>query len=161
MMKRCIFVIALGLGLGLVSPVIHTWASCYEDCQNTCRDLSGHIRSDACVDTCSRQFCNKHERPYGAIAYGVDSMAIGWSYDYENKRDAERSALANCARHSDDCKLVLSLFNSCGAVAAGDNKRFAVGQAFKSEDAQSNAVGACSRLGGTNCKVQAWACAFK
>ncbi|HXP75651.1 MAG TPA: DUF4189 domain-containing protein [Stellaceae bacterium] len=161
MTSRWILAAALGVGLGLAAPIGPSWANCFEDCQDTCRDLSGHVTSDECVNTCSRQYCEKHERPYGAIAYGADSAAVGWSYDYETKRDAERRALTDCAKHGDDCKLVVSLFNSCGAVAAGDNKRFAVGQAPKSEDAQSSALAACTRHGGTKCEIQAWSCAFK
>ncbi len=152
---------ALGVGLGFMLAAPPARANCFEDCQNTCRGLNGLVTSDECVNTCSQQYCEKHEKPYGAIAYGIDSMAAGWSYDYDNKRDADRRALRGCAEHGDDCKIVLSLFNSCGAVATGDNKRFAVGQAPKSEDAQSSAIAACTRQGGTNCEVQAWACAFK
>ena len=55
----------------------------------------------------------------------------------------------------------MSLFNSCGAVAAGDNKRFAVAQASKGEQAQANAIAACTKQGGANCEVQAWSCAFQ
>src|SRR5579872_882760 len=161
MKSRWIFTAALGACLSLVVPGAPARASCFEDCQNTCRGLNGLVTSDECVNTCSRQYCEKREKPYGAIAYGSDSMAAGWSYDYENKRDADRRAPAACAQHGDDCKLVVSIFNSCGAVAAGDNKRFAVGQAPKSEDAQSSAIAACTRQGGSNCEVQAWACAFR
>ncbi len=160
MTPRWILASALGLVFGLDMPAAPARANCFESCQRSCTDLSGHI-SDGCVDTCNRFTCDKAVRPYGAIAYGAQSTAAGWSYDYGTKGDADRRALSDCEKRGNDCKIVVSFSDSCAAVAAGDNKRFAVGQATKSEEARASALAACTREGGTKCEVQAWSCAFK
>ena len=130
---------------------------CIDSCFNGVGDAPGHTAlRDLCV-----QRCGKNATPYGAIAHGVDSQAVGWSYDYRTKGEAERKALTECAKNGDDCKVVVTIYNSCAAVAAGDDKCFAVAEARRGEQAQANAVAACTKQGGANCEVQAWSCAFQ
>lgn len=149
--------IAFGLAAAGAPARAEDVNQCIDRCFGGVGDQPGFTSlRDMCV-----QQCGKNATPYGAIAYGAESQAVGWSYDYRTKGDAERRALTDCAQNGDDCKVVVSLFNSCGAVAAGDNKHFAVVQASKGEQAQANAIAACTKQGGTNCEVQAWSCAFQ
>jgi hypothetical protein len=149
--------LAVVLGLAALMARAEEVNRCIDRCFGGVGDQPGYTTlRDMCV-----QQCGKNATPYGAIAYGAESQAAGWSYDYRTKGDADQQALANCAKYGDDCKVVVTIFNSCAAVAAGDNKRFAVAQARRGEQAQANAVAACTQQGGTNCEVKAWSCAFQ
>lgn len=163
MKHRWIAFPALVVVAGLVALVAPARANCFEGCQDTCRDLSGHITSDECVDTCSRQYCEQPKRltvSYGAIAYSADSNAAGWAYDQPDESAAKRVALSNCKQHGEGCELVVSFSNSCAAVAASASGHFATGQANTSEQAQAKAINACAGWFGRKCAIQAWSCAF-
>ena len=149
--------LVFGVGVGVPMARAQSVNRCIDQCFNGVGDQPG---STVLRDICVKQ-CSKARTPYGAIAYGAESTAAGWSYDYATKAKADRRALTDCAKHGDDCKIVVSFQDSCAAVAAGDNNRFAVGQAPKSEQARASALAACTHEGGTNCEVQAWSCAFQ
>ena len=146
------------VALGLPSPV---HADCVSECQASTYCDSEMNASGECgraLNDCYRSQCNRPTRLYGAIAYGAGSMAYGYAYDLPDAAAANRKALANCAAHGKDCKLAVSFSNGCAAVAAGNDGRFAVGQAASEADAQSKAVSACGHSGGQHCEVQAWSC---
>ena len=98
--------------------------------------------------------------PNGAIAYGAQSEAFGFSYGLTSGAAAERRALANCVKHGNDCRIVASFSNSCAAVAAGTNTRFATAQASTRKQAEAGALAGCSRGGGDDCEIKAWTCAL-
>jgi hypothetical protein len=149
--------LALVFGLGVPVAQAESVNQCIDRCFGGVGDQPGYTTlRDMCVEQ-----CGKNATPYGAIAYGVESQAAGWSFDYRTKEDAERRALTDCAKHGDDCKIVVTIYNSCAAVAADDNQHFAVVEARKGETAQANALAACTQQGGTNCEIQAWSCAFQ
>ena len=160
MTPRFFSILVLSFVFGAAASLAPARANCFEDCQNTCRDLSGHI-SDACVDTCNRAHCDRPTVSYGAIAYGAQSTANGYAFGKGNAGDADRTALANCRQHGNDCKVVASFANSCVAVAAVESKgRFATGQAATRDQAQANAMSACkAQIAGT-CVIEVWTCAF-
>jgi serine/threonine-protein kinase len=60
---------------------------------------------------------------YGAIAYSPSTRRFGSSWNYRSQTEAEQRALAICNR--DDCQILLSLANSCGALAVARNGGYA------------------------------------
>lgn len=138
-----------------------TRADCVSECQASTYCDSQMNASGECgraLNNCYLSRCNRPSRLYGAIAYGAGSMAFGYAYDLPDAKAANRRALANCAKHGDDCEIVTSFSNSCAAVAAGNNSRFAVGQGGDERSARAMAADACRKAGGTRCEIQAWSC---
>ena len=143
-------------GLAIVLPVARSPASAQS--VNYCIDKCFNVYPDNQLrDMCVQQ-CRKPKVLFGAIAYGPQSEATGWSYDYETEDQARHRALANCAEHGNDCRVVTSFSNACGAVASGANKRYAIGEGVSSKQAQADAIAKCSSAGGTDCDIQAWSC---
>ena len=98
---------------------------------------------------------------YGAIAYGPKSSAWGNSYGERSAEDAKQKALAFCARNGDDCQVVASFSNTCGAVAVVD----ATGATFvatssKRGTAETQAKHRCTQKNGSGCRVAASICAL-
>jgi hypothetical protein len=94
--------------------------SCYEKCQDSCKDMSGHVNS-ACVDTCFRAYCNKSSnnqpRPYGSVAFALVSAGEGISWGKATQAEADRAALARCGKYSKNCRIVFQFHNTCAALA--------------------------------------------
>jgi Domain of unknown function (DUF4189) len=84
------------------------------------------------------------EEHYGAIAYSSRTKAHGWAKDYPARAGAEKAALANCAKHADDCGAVLWFKNACGALATGP-KGAGWAWAQTQETADRNALIACGK----------------
>ena len=136
-------------------------ADCVSDCEAaTYCDSEMHASGECSekLNECYRQECNRTH--YGAIAYGAESGAYGWSNDLYDAPSAESQALVNCRRHGNDCAVVVDFWNSCAAVAA-DGSHVAYGLGDTERQAESEAVAACSKEGSENCAVQAWACTGK
>ncbi|MGH9809806.1 MAG: DUF4189 domain-containing protein [Terriglobia bacterium] len=150
--SRLIFVAALASVLGVADSQASAQSVnyCIDQCFNIYPD--NQLR-----DMCVKQ-CGKPKVTFGAIAYGPESEATGWSYDYETEDQARHHALSNCAQHGNDCRVVTSFSNSCGAVAAGTNKRYAIGEGVSENQAQADAIANCNKAGGTGCDIQAWSC---
>jgi hypothetical protein len=152
MESRLILVAALAIGLSV------TGSPASAQSVNYCIDQCFNIYPDNQLrDMCVKQ-CAKPKVTFGAIAYGPQSQAAGWSYDYETEDQARHHALSNCTPHGNDCRVVTSFSNSCGAVAAGTNLRYAVGEGVSEKQAESDAMEKCRRAGGTDCDIQAWSC---
>jgi hypothetical protein len=163
MMFRWIPASALIFLFALTAQVAPARADCVDDCERAYGGCSGP-EQDQClerVQECYRLECNKPTTSYGAIAYGAQSTANGFAFNEGTAGDADRSALANCRQHGDDCKIVASFSNSCAAVAAVESEgRFATGQAGTRDQAQANAMKACQAKGGGTCEIETWTCAF-
>ncbi|MCB1420400.1 MAG: DUF4189 domain-containing protein [Notoacmeibacter sp.] len=56
---------------------------------------------------------------YGAIAYSPNTHAMGWSYDYATRWEAENRAMAECRSRAGGCRIATWFRNACGAVAYG------------------------------------------
>lgn len=141
---KVIFVFAFLLG-----PHMAVGQSCYERCQGSCKDLSGHINA-ACVDTCNRAYCeNKNDsqpRPFGAIAFGTDRGAEGISWNKGNQAEADQAALASCSKTGNNCKVVYRYRDTCAALAVAAGAQHyepATGDTEKS--AQANATAVCQK----------------
>ena len=140
-------------------------ADCVDDCQAaTYCDSTMHASGECSekLNQCYQLQCNKSTEAFGAIAYGADSQAFGYSFDSTDAVTASSVAMGNCKKHGDDCQLVLNFSNSCGAVAAvANSNRFAIGQGASKEQAQYFAVDNCKKNGGGDgCEVQVWSCAL-
>jgi len=96
---------------------------------------------------------------YGAIAYAEHNGAYGFSYHYHSAAEAEQRALSDCMTKGAGCEVVISFSETCAALAAGDNDRFAASRGDGAGKAESEALTACSRNGGKHCEIKAWACA--
>lgn len=143
-----------GLGVAGAPASAQSVNRCIDQCFNGVGDQPG---STVLRDLCVKQ-CNKPKVTFGAIAYGPESTAVGWSYDYETQDEARHTALKNCAPHGNDCRVVASFSNACGAVAAGTNKRYATGEGVSEKQAKADATANCKKAGGTECDIQAWTC---
>jgi hypothetical protein len=95
---------------------------------------------------------------YGAIAYGANSGAAGWAYNQDSASKAYHVALTNCAQHGSDCKIVVSLIHSCGAVAAGAGHTVIARLGNSQQEAQNAALSACRIRAGKSCAIQTWTC---
>jgi hypothetical protein len=84
------------------------------------------------------------EEHYGAIAYSSRTKAHGWAKDYPARSAAEKAALANCAKHAEDCSAVLWFRNACGALATGP-KGAGWAWAQAQEAADRGALTACAQ----------------
>lgn len=93
----------------------------------------------------------KKKNAYGAIAWHRPTNSVGYAYDYATARLAGAEALRQCG-HS-ECEVVLSLYNECGALAAGP-KAYAARRGFTEAEAQTRTMNAC----GPGCRQLAWAC---
>jgi len=98
---------------------------------------------------------------YGAIAYGPKNSAWGSASGGGTAEDAKQKALSFCARNGDDCQVVASFSNTCGAVAVVD----ATGATFvatneKRGTAENQARLACTQKNRSGCRVAASICAL-
>ena len=109
----------------------------------------------AALNTCYARECNRTR--YGAIAYGAQSGAYGWSNDLDDAQAAEKAAMAHCSAHGDDCQVVVDFWNTCAAVAAY-RSIVAYGLGATRARAEEQAVTSCTRDAGAPCEVQAWSC---
>ena len=87
----------------------------------------------------------------GAIAYHRATGNFGYAVDRRNAREAKVEALKQC-NHA-DCEVVLTLKNSCGALASFKQAYFVSRGATRSE-AEAKARRQC----GVKCEILVWAC---
>lgn len=151
------------LGAAAVAPA-RAQDTCYDYCTNMCP--AGDGRSE-CTDNCSvrcspggdlDETWSPASAPYGALAYGAESGAFGWSHNQGSADEADQVALSKCAQHGQDCKIVVRVIHSCAAVAAGNNGAVASGTGSTQERAQDAAMSECRGNGGENCDIQVWTC---
>jgi len=157
MTLRWIFSAALVVVFCLVAqiPLVHadTINHCIDSCFSTWPGSDHEELRQECLDQC------RNAPKHGAIAYAEQNGAYGFSYNVNSASAANQRALSNCTKHGDGCKVVISFSETCAALAAGDNDRFAASRGDGRGEAQGNALTACSRDGGKHCEIKAWACA--
>jgi hypothetical protein len=157
-----ILVAALCLALAAAAP--RAWADCYESCQGSCKDMSGHI-NDACVSTCSRAYCSGSgnsggggSRPYGSIAFALGNGAEGISWGKGSKAEADRSALATCSRYGAGCRIVYQYWNTCAALSvARGAQHYAATTGNNKQQAEASSLSQCQRSYG-ECMMDLSAC---
>ena len=139
---------AIGILLALGASA--AWAqSCFQKCQNSCKNMSG-IVDQACVDRCNSAYCegnrNTTPHPYGAIAFELIHAWEGISWGKATQAEADRAALARCAEHGKNCKIVYRFHNTCAALAIAKGREHYVSATGKTEkEAEANATAECRK----------------
>ena len=97
----------------------------------------------------------------GAMAVG-QCAAYGYAFDYRNAEAARAAAQGKCVGR--DCKVVMMLQRSCGALAI-DGRRPCGPHGFASArrlgEAENVALRSCYNFGGRDCVIRAFACDVK
>jgi hypothetical protein len=159
MTPRLLSAFILSLVFGAAAPAL---AASVNSCIDSCFSNYSPTTCSTCADVRSLclQKCGKGSASFGAIAYGAQSTANGYAFGKGSAGDANRTALANCRQHGDDCKIVATFSDSCAAVAAVEDKGvLSVGQGATRDQAQSRAMSACKSEHGDGCEIEAWTCA--
>jgi uncharacterized protein DUF4189 len=95
---------------------------------------------------------------WGAFA-SASNGAFAGVQDEKNKRQAERTALANCrAKGGENCVVKFSYYNQCGAVASGDGGSGG-GRAATEKEAVELAMKSCNEKG-ENCQLYFMGCSL-
>lgn len=105
------------------------------------------------VNTTSVFAANYH----GAIAISPSSKAMGWSYDYKSRWQAENAALRECYKHASDCRIATWFRNACGAVAVGEYGGWGANWGRNIRQAKWNSKRMC-RKHDSHCQVKRWVC---
>jgi len=91
---------------------------------------------------------------YGAIAYSKSTGSYGYSYDASSKESAFESAIDYCGKS--DCKAVLWVNDSCGALARKNNNISVIGTGWGST--RSAAIDSAHTTCGGGCKTVTSVC---
>jgi hypothetical protein len=152
---------ALTVILASMVGVTPATADCLSECFASMQcDVRNQTQCDFERRTCSLKCMRERTVSFGAIAYGEKSHAFGYSFNQGDAARAERTALANCRKNGDDCKIVSIFSNACAAVASGASNRFAAAEAKTREQAQAEALAACGHSAGGKCEIEVWSCSF-
>jgi serine/threonine-protein kinase len=98
------------------------------------------------------------EDQFGAIAFSPETGSVGWSYNQQSRRQAERAAMGNCRGYADDCRIATYFRNACGAVAQSPDGGWGADWGVDRREAERNAIDACYNEGNSGCRVIRWAC---
>ena len=159
------FAILFGLAL-ITAPrglgQMNDFNFCYSNCTLTCNNGPGSpdVCRANCANKCTALSLAKPvtPAPYGAIAFG-DGGAEGISWHFETSAEADRVAVANCAKSGGNCRIVYRYQNSCAALAkTADNRHTEVALGATAQLAAQNATVLCGRWG--KCSSDLSACSF-
>ncbi|URL59526.1 DUF4189 domain-containing protein [Luteibacter flocculans] len=96
---------------------------------------------------------------WGAIALDKDAGDAGTIADRDTKAIAVHDAMSDCkARGAQGCKVVLTYYNQCAAIAWSDDS-YGASTDKNLQMAEDGALGAC-RKNGTGCKIVYSACSM-
>jgi hypothetical protein len=163
--------------ISLFGTLIVAWLSfttigmAASDCMTSCmagkgcglQYESGRVESGYCSiaqSDCEVQ-CRHGEKSastYGAIAFSPSSGAWGDGSKYGHRAEAERRALAECAKSARDCTVAVWFNDQCGAVAIAEAGIWAGGLGHTQAAAGNAALADCAKRGGKKCKVQEVLC---
>jgi hypothetical protein len=138
-------------------------ASCFENCQNSCRDLSGHV-NDGCVTNCNNAYCNtrpSQPHPYGSIAIELVHRYVGISWGKSTQSEADKAAMASCINAGGkSCNVIFQYHNACAALAFGKGvPRYGTATESTEAKAKAAATAECQRLNnGAYCLAEFSAC---
>lgn len=140
-----IVVPVFGFALASTAPLEPAQADCVSSCQMYRPGVyDWEVRKQQCVTECIEK--QQSRTTYGALAYGAQSTAWGFSYNQDNAAAAARVALENCKPNGDDCKVVYDFYNTCAALAAVEDKGvFATAYAPSRSRAEGAAMADCAR----------------
>lgn len=154
----------LALALVLTADPRAARADCASDCQASYRSCRGNPDSclgaqGVCLNRCG---LNRESRErHGAIAYSTRKNVFGYSHDHDSAKTATDAAQRNCRdqeRGADDCRVVVTFHNACGALALGDQGAYGSAWGRSRREASAKALTECRPHGGASCKVQREVC---
>jgi uncharacterized protein DUF4189 len=140
-------------------------ADCADDCQAAYRSCRGNPDSclaaqGVCLNRCTLDQ-GPHRERHGAIAYSARKQVYGYSYDYDSEKAAGDVAVRNCRRQdgdADDCRVLVTFHNACGALARGDKGAHGVEWGHTGREAATKALDKCRARGGASCKIERQVC---
>lgn len=94
-----------------------------------------------------------YEECWGAVGTGP-GQAFGYAFGKWSEEEAYRTLQIRCGWK---CTNVRSFFNTCGAIAKGENKRWSFAANPDLGTAQRNALQQCG-LQSIGCEIEVWAC---
>ena len=103
--------------------------------------------SDSIAGGCANGHC------WGALGFG-DNGRIGFAYNKKSERAAEWQVSAACRGK---CVALRTFYNSCAAMARGNNWKWTWATAETRKEAEQQAMRACKLRTG-NCETIVWAC---
>jgi hypothetical protein len=152
-----LLLVILALGLRPSRSTSAAGGDCLYECQGPiCSDFGN--KADFCQEL--RAKCQARcsgRKWWGAIAYSTPDKQYGWSYVWNDVREAQKTAMDKCNKTGAACKLWIWYENECGALAA-DGKIVTWGTANLRESAEQRAIQECKKAGGKNCAIQVWGC---
>ena len=157
-MHRHTILMSIVAGLAVFAAVRSAEADCVSACVAATYCDSDMNASGECgrrLNHCYINECNS--KTYGAIAYGANSGAYGWSHNFDDAQSAENDALTSCRANGDDCEVVVDFWNTCAAVAAHQDV-VAYGLGDTQGLAEDQALAACAKDAAAQCEIQAWSC---
>lgn len=89
---------------------------------------------------------------YGAFSFSPSNGAVGWGFDYPTRQEAIEAALANCRKHASDCRLAISVRNSCAAIGIAE-RRFIVSDDYTPATALFKIRRECARMSADTCEL--------
>ena len=92
---------------------------------------------------------------YGAIAYSPSAQRYGSSWNQPNGERAEQEAMRMCNRS--DCKVLLTLENSCGSLAVARNGGYVWAEGSSLYEAKLRASNRCTAEH-RSCKLRCSVC---
>jgi hypothetical protein len=95
---------------------------------------------------------------YGTIAMSAGTNTWGDSYRYGSRTEAERRALAECAKNARDCKVAVWFNDNCCAVGSAEGSIWAGGLGRSEAAATNDAIADCRNRGGKKCEMQHAVC---
>jgi hypothetical protein len=165
--------IVLGVLLLICAAPVFVAAPAAADCMSIC--LSGHgsceldeeagrsssyctIEKNDCMAECRNSGNQQKSAPagppvmFGALAYGFTSHQWAESHAYSSEAEAEKVALATCAKSAKDCRVMGFMRNNCGALGVGDVS-WGYGVRDKMQDAKNDALQLCKKGGSKDCSI--------
>jgi hypothetical protein len=98
---------------------------------------------------------------FGAIAYSPTADRGGYSWNAGTRAAAEADALRYCrlaAGMANDCRVVVSYQNACGAVASGRGHHYGWASEPTEAQAEGRAMAYCRDSAGDSCRLVRVSC---
>jgi serine/threonine-protein kinase len=92
---------------------------------------------------------------FAAIAYSFSTTGVGSSWNYDDQSSAEASAMSFCG--GGDCQIIVSVRDSCGALAVGYTYTSWSYNIATKADAEQAALASCS-ASSSGCTIRASVC---
>lgn len=155
----------LGLFLSLMLDLNRAFADCSSMCEGerwACSESSDAsscgTQFQICVQDCIRNGGNDN---FGAIAFSSTTEVFGYSFDFENRADAESRAVSECikAGGDSDCEAVVWFNRDCGALASDGAGTYGADWGTTTQEAESKAQSNCQHNTNQPCVIRTSLCA--